>query len=110
MPADWTQAHAEAIATRAIRELEALVGVSTPSGDARAAEEVAAIAAAADGSPVVTEIRQADGRAENQHEQLSRLEEEADCPIHELPFLFTEQLRPEDVAGLADVLAPAVGE
>jgi len=59
-------------------------------------------------APVATELGQADGRALNQHEQLSRLEAEADCPVHELPFLFTEALRPADVAGLADVLAPAL--
>jgi anion-transporting ArsA/GET3 family ATPase len=58
--------------------------------------------------PVAAEVAQADGRAENQHEQLSRLEEGADCPIHELPFLFTDALRPADVAGLADVLSPAL--
>jgi glutamate carboxypeptidase len=43
---DWIHRHAEAIAARAPRELEALVAVSTPSGDAHAAEEAAAIAAA----------------------------------------------------------------
>jgi glutamate carboxypeptidase len=43
---EWIHTNAEAIATRAVRELEALVGVSTPSGDVRAAEEAAAIAAA----------------------------------------------------------------
>jgi glutamate carboxypeptidase len=43
---DWIRTHAAAIAARAERELEALVGVSTPSGDARAAQEAAAIAAA----------------------------------------------------------------
>ncbi|HEV2811965.1 MAG TPA: ArsA-related P-loop ATPase [Solirubrobacteraceae bacterium] len=57
---------------------------------------------------VLTEVRQADGRAENQHEQLTRLESEADCPIHELPFLFSPALEPADVAGLAEVLAPAL--
>jgi glutamate carboxypeptidase len=43
---DWIHRHAEAIAARAPRELEALVAVSTPSGDAHAAEEAAAVAAA----------------------------------------------------------------
>jgi len=46
MTADWIHRHAEAIAARAPRELEALVAVSTPSGDAHAAEEAAAVAAA----------------------------------------------------------------
>lgn len=39
----WIAAAAEEIATRAERELEALVGVSSPSGEARGAEEVLAI-------------------------------------------------------------------
>jgi glutamate carboxypeptidase len=39
----WIAAAAEEIAGRAERELEALVGVSSPSGDARGAEEVLAI-------------------------------------------------------------------
>jgi glutamate carboxypeptidase len=39
----WVEASAEAIAARAERELEALVGVSSPSGDAPGAEEVFAI-------------------------------------------------------------------
>src|SRR5918997_12399 len=43
---DWIQAHADAIAGRAPRELEALVAVSSPSGDRHAAEEAAAVAAA----------------------------------------------------------------
>ena len=42
----WIERHAEQIAARAERELEALVAVSTPSGDARAAEEAIAIAVA----------------------------------------------------------------
>jgi glutamate carboxypeptidase len=42
----WIAAHADAIAATAVRELEALVGVSSPSGDVRGAEEAAAIAAA----------------------------------------------------------------
>jgi glutamate carboxypeptidase len=42
----WIEEHAAAIAARAERELEALVGVSSPSGDVRAAEEAAAIAVA----------------------------------------------------------------
>jgi len=46
MTADWIHRHAEAIAARAPRELEALVAVSTPSGDVHGAEEAAAIAAA----------------------------------------------------------------
>jgi anion-transporting ArsA/GET3 family ATPase len=57
---------------------------------------------------VLTEVRQADGRADTQHEQLERLEAEADAPIHTLPFLFTPALSPADVSGLADVLAPAL--
>jgi glutamate carboxypeptidase len=39
----WIAAAAEEIAARAERELEALVGVSSPSGDVRGAEEVLAI-------------------------------------------------------------------
>ena len=39
----WIAASAEEIAARAERELEALVGVSSPSGDAPGAEEVFAI-------------------------------------------------------------------
>jgi glutamate carboxypeptidase len=42
----WIARHAEAIAARAERELEALVAVSSPSGDVRGAEEAAAVAAA----------------------------------------------------------------
>ena len=42
----WVARAAEEIAGRAERELEALVGVSSPSGDARGAEEVFAIVAA----------------------------------------------------------------
>jgi glutamate carboxypeptidase len=43
---DWIRTHAEAIAARAPRELEALVAVSSPSGDVHGAEEAAAVAAA----------------------------------------------------------------
>jgi glutamate carboxypeptidase len=43
---DWIATHADAIAGRAERELEALVAVSSPSGDVHGAEEAAAIAAA----------------------------------------------------------------
>jgi glutamate carboxypeptidase len=43
---DWIQSHADAIAARAPRELEALVAVSSPSGDVHGAEEAAAVAAA----------------------------------------------------------------
>jgi glutamate carboxypeptidase len=42
----WISTHAEAIAARAPRELEALVAVSSPSGDVHGAEEAAAVAAA----------------------------------------------------------------
>jgi glutamate carboxypeptidase len=42
----WIEERANAVAARAERELEALVGVSTPSGDVRGAQEAAAIAAA----------------------------------------------------------------
>jgi glutamate carboxypeptidase len=42
----WIAAAAQEIAGRAERELEALVGVSSPSGDVRGAEEVLAIVAA----------------------------------------------------------------
>jgi len=46
MSASWIQAGAAAIAARAERELEALVAVSSPSGDVRGADEAAAIVAA----------------------------------------------------------------
>ncbi len=59
---------------------------------------------------VVTEVRQADGRADAQREQLTRLEDEADAPVHELPYLFTDALSPGHVAGLAEALAPALGD
>jgi glutamate carboxypeptidase len=42
----WIGAHAAGIAARAERELEALVAVSSPSGDAHGAEEAIAVAAA----------------------------------------------------------------
>ena len=42
----WIQREADAIAQRAERELEALVAVSSPSGDVHGAEECAAICAA----------------------------------------------------------------
>ena len=42
----WVQATAEEIGRRAVRELEALVGVSSPSGDVHGAEECAAVCAA----------------------------------------------------------------
>jgi len=42
----WVQREANAIARRAARELEALVAVSSPSGDAHGAEECAAVCAA----------------------------------------------------------------
>ena len=57
---------------------------------------------------VASDVAQADGRADTQREQLERLQAEADCPVHELPFLFTPALQPEDVAALAEVLAPAL--
>jgi glutamate carboxypeptidase len=43
---DWIRTNADAIAARAPRELEALVAVSSPSGDVHGAEEAAAVAAA----------------------------------------------------------------
>ncbi|MBJ7332373.1 MAG: M20/M25/M40 family metallo-hydrolase [Solirubrobacteraceae bacterium] len=42
----WIDDHAPAIARRAVRDLEALVGISSPSGDIAGAEEAVAIAAA----------------------------------------------------------------
>ena len=42
----WVQGAAEEIGRRAVRELEALVGVSSPSGDVHGAEECAAVCAA----------------------------------------------------------------
>src|SRR5918992_1724681 len=43
---EWVQTGAAEIARRAVRELEALVGVSSPSGDVHGAEECAAVCAA----------------------------------------------------------------
>ena len=42
----WVQEAADEIGRRAVRELEALVGVSSPSGDVHGAEECAAVCAA----------------------------------------------------------------
>src|SRR3954453_22008448 len=42
----WIAQHAAAMDARFDRELEALVGVSSPSGDVRGAEEAAAVCAA----------------------------------------------------------------
>ncbi|HKH18160.1 MAG TPA: M20/M25/M40 family metallo-hydrolase, partial [Solirubrobacteraceae bacterium] len=42
----WVEREGSAIARRAVRELEALVAVSSPSGDAHGAEECAAVCAA----------------------------------------------------------------
>jgi len=42
----WIAESSESIAKRAVRELEALVGVSTPSGDVAGAQEAEAIAVA----------------------------------------------------------------
>src|ERR687894_2382181 len=46
MSASWIEEQAAAIAGRAERELEALVAVSSPSGDVRAADEALAVCAA----------------------------------------------------------------
>lgn len=46
MDRDWIEREAAEIAARAERELEALVGVSSPSGDVAAADEAAAVASA----------------------------------------------------------------
>ena len=86
------------------RRLEAVV-VNGVLPDRFDAEELERIRAAAP-DEVASEVAQADGRADEQHQQLERLEAEADCPVHDLPFLFRPALEPEDVAGLADVLAP----
>jgi glutamate carboxypeptidase len=43
---EWVQAGAQEIARRAVRELEALVAVSSPSGDVHGAEECASVCAA----------------------------------------------------------------
>jgi glutamate carboxypeptidase len=51
----WVAAAAAVIAERAERELEALVGVSSPSGDVRGAEEAVAIVAALLPSPIEIE-------------------------------------------------------
>jgi glutamate carboxypeptidase len=50
----WIEEHAGKIGARAERELEALVGISSPSGDVRGAEDCAAICAALlpDGSQI----------------------------------------------------------
>ncbi len=52
---DWVRDGAREIAARAGRELEALVGVSSPSGDVRGAEECAAICAALAPGDAVTQ-------------------------------------------------------
>lgn len=51
----WVAEHAERIAARAPRELEALVGVSSPSGDVPGADEAVAVAAALLPDDVVVE-------------------------------------------------------
>ena len=51
----WVAAAAPAIAARAERELEALVGVSSPSGDARGAEEAVAVCTALLGPSIEAE-------------------------------------------------------
>ena len=93
------------------RRLETIV-VNGVLPDRFSSDEVGLIASAAGRRKrpraVVREIRQADGRADVQHEQLERLEAEADAPVVSLPFLFTPSLSPEDVSGLASVLAPAL--
>ena len=43
---DWIEEHSALIARRAVRDLEAIVGVSSPSGDVPGAEEAIAVAAA----------------------------------------------------------------
>ncbi len=88
------------------RRLETIVvnGVLPDRFDAKELKRIRAAAPPA----VATEVAQADGRADTQHEQLARLGAEADCRVHELPFLFTPALGPEDVAGLAELLAPAL--
>ncbi len=53
----WIEEHAAGLAARAERDLEALVAVSSPSGDLAAAEEVVAVATAlAPGSAEVTRL------------------------------------------------------
>ena len=89
------------------RRLETIV-VNGVLPDRFTPDEVAAVATAAGRRKrpraVVSEIRQADGRADDQHDQLTRLEAEADCPIHELPFLFANRLDRSHVEELADHL------
>ena len=46
MPTPWIEEHAQQLATRAERDLEALVAVSSPSGDVAGAEEAVAVASA----------------------------------------------------------------
>ena len=46
MASPWIDEHADGLAARAERDLEALVAISSPSGDAAAAEEVVAVATA----------------------------------------------------------------
>ena len=55
----WIDEHAARIAAHAERELEALVAISTPSGDVRGAEEAAALVAAL--APDDTEIERPAG-------------------------------------------------
>jgi anion-transporting ArsA/GET3 family ATPase len=93
------------------RRLETIV-VNGVLPDRFSADEIARLAKAAGRRKtpraIVSEVKQADGRAENQHVHLSTLEAEADCDVAELPFLFTDALTPADVAGLADVLSPSL--
>ena len=93
------------------RRLETIV-VNGVLPDRFTADEVALVASAAGRRKrpraVVREIRRPTGGRTCQHEHLDRLEAEADAPVHALPFLFTDALSPDDVSGLASVLAPAL--
>jgi anion-transporting ArsA/GET3 family ATPase len=88
------------------RRLEAIVlnGVLPDRFDADEVDRVAAAAA----EDVAGAIHGADARAESQHEHVVRLEQEADAPVHQLPFLFAPQLERAHVEQLADVLREAL--
>jgi anion-transporting ArsA/GET3 family ATPase len=49
-------------------------------------------------------------RAVRQHEQEARLREGVQCPLVELPYMFAEQVGPEELEVLADMLEPALIE
>lgn len=88
------------------RRLEAIVlnGVLPDRFDDH---DMAAVRAAAQ-EDVAGAVHGAHARARSQHEHVVRLEQEADAPVHALPFLFAPQLAREHIEKLADALAGAL--